>query len=210
MHTLVLAIFITSTTILVDLRAKCLQPAYRYAVVFFLVAGIGYFFDGMKELKASEIEPYQRYIRTKEEPAFKLTVKDETKTKTKKQLEKELIENCWEKANYHFTEGCQYLKEAEEISLLFPDIPDFDKSTLCLVNVIAALNAGTPAGRLYNLILTVVGQYAFAFNDKWIEFKNLLLHSKTHFEMEEHYRMIGQYHYDLYFVEKAEAEKKKK
>jgi hypothetical protein len=209
MTTLILAIFITLTTLLIDLRTKSIQPAYRYIVVFFLVAGVGYFFDGMKELKADEIQPYSRYLRSKEDVVI-IHTKNETQTKTKKQLDKELIEKCWEKANYHFDEGCRYLKEAEELSMLFPDIPDFDKSKLCLANVIGALNSGTPAGKLYNLILAVVGQYAFAFTDKWIEFKNLLLHSKSNFEMEEHYRMIGQYHYELYFIEKEEFEKKKK
>jgi len=208
MHTLILAIFVTATTLLLDVRAKCTQPLYRYITIFFLVAGLGYFFDGMKA-EASEIQDYCRYLRSKEEPVMFIIVKDETKKKTKQDLQKDYIEICWQKAHYHYEEGCKCLKEAEEVSLLFPEIPEFDKSKFCLVNIIAGLNPGSPTYRVINITLTVVGQYALMFMDQWNNFKSLLLQSKSHFEMEEHYRMIGKYQYDLYFIDKEEAEKKK-
>lgn len=210
MHTLILAIFITTINLLMDVRGKCVKPVYRYLTIFFLVAGIGYFIDGMKELKAAEISPYQRYIRSKEEGGFQITMRDDTKKKTKKELDKEFIAKCWEKSNYHFSEGCRCLKEAEEVSILFPDIPDFDKSKLCLANAVLALNPGTPIVRLISIALAIGGQYASLVMDEWNKFKFLMLQAKTHFEMEEHYVVLGQYHYELYFIEKAEAEKRKK
>lgn len=136
MHPLLVASFITLTTLLVDLRGKCKQPINRYIALFFLIAGIGYFFQAMKA-EASEIEPYRRYLRSKGE-------------------------------------------------------------------------IGEPTLRAISVAIALGGQYAMLVMDEWNKFKSLLLQSKSHFEMEEHYRLIGQYHYDLYFIEKAEAEKKKK
>lgn len=208
MQTLILSTFISLLVLLMDLKAKCYKYAYKYIALFFLLAGIGYFSDAMK-LQASEITPYYRYLRSKEEAGITLTVKNETRKKTKKELQKEYIETCWEKAHYHFEEGCKCLKEAEEISLLFPDIPDFDKAKLCQFNFIAALAPGDPTFRAITIALTLVGQYSMLFVDEWNKFKNLLLRSKSHFEMEEHYRLIGKYHYDLYFIEKEEAKKKR-
>jgi hypothetical protein len=148
------------------------------------------------------------YVR-KEGGEAVIILKDETQQKTKQKLQKEFIDNCWQKAHYHYEEGCKCLKEAEEVSLLFPEIPDFDKSKLCLVNLITALAPGDPTYRVITTTLVILGQYAVLFMDEWNKFKTLLLQSKTHFEMEEHYRMIGKYQYDLYFIEK-EADKRKR
>ena len=72
MNSLLMATFITLTTLLVDLRGKCKQPINRYIALFFLIAGIGYFFQAMKA-DASEIQEYYRYLRSKEEPAILIT-----------------------------------------------------------------------------------------------------------------------------------------
>ena len=73
MHTLILAAFISTTTLLLDVRAKCIQPAYRYITIFFLLAGIGYFFDAMKA-EASELPDYCKFLRAKEEQAIFINV----------------------------------------------------------------------------------------------------------------------------------------
>lgn len=54
MNTLFVSTFLTLTTLLFDLRAKCRKPAYQYIVMFFLLAAIGFFFDGLKA-EASEL-----------------------------------------------------------------------------------------------------------------------------------------------------------
>ena len=63
MHPLILSTFTTFLILLVDLRAKCQKPAYKYLAIFFLVAGIGFFFRGMK---AEASETQYRYLRSKE------------------------------------------------------------------------------------------------------------------------------------------------
>lgn len=207
MHPIILATFVTLLILLLDIRAKCRKPSYKYVAVFFLVAGIGFFFRGM-QAEASEIQDYHRCLRSQDE-GIHFTIENKNPRKTKKEIQEDFIKTCWQKANYHYEEGCRYLAEAEEVALLFPEIPDFDKSKLCLVNLVAALIPGEPTYRLIGVTLTIVGQYALLFLDEWNKFKNLLLHSKTHFEMEEHYRIIGKYQYDLYRMEKKEAEIKK-
>ena len=207
MHPLILSTFISLIILLVDLRAKCPKPAYKYITIFLLIAGISFFFKSI-QAEAGELPDYYRYLRAKNE-GIDIVIRNETKKKTKKEIEKDFINTCWNRAHYHYEEGCKCLKEAEEISLLFPDIPAFNKSNLCLVNLIGALAPGDPTYRIITITLTLVGQYAALFLDEWNRFKTLLLQSKTHFEMEEYYRLIGKYQRDLYNIEKKEREKKK-
>ena len=48
MHPLILSTFVTLIILLADIRAKCQKPAYKYIAIFFLIAGIGFFFQGME------------------------------------------------------------------------------------------------------------------------------------------------------------------
>ncbi len=195
MHPLILSIFGTLITLLLDLRWKCRQPAYRYIALFFLLSGIGYFFQAMKA------EAYEPIV---------VKVTNEVPSKSKKEVQKEYIDKCLKKANYHFEEGCSCLKQAEEVSLLFPDIDGFDKSQLCLANFILTLAPGDPTIKAVNAAIALAGQYAMLVMNEYNKFNHLLLQSKSHFEMEEHYRFVGKYQLDLHNIENYESEKKKK
>ena len=164
-------------------------------MLFVVMTSIGYLFQS---IKAHAYEP------------IVIKVHNEAPTKSKREIQKEFIETCSKKANYHYEEGCKCLKQAEEVSLLFPDIDGFDKSQLCLLNIIQALSCGDPTIRVINIAITIAGQYAMLVANEYNRFTSLLTESKSHFEMEEHYRLVGKYQLDIYNAEKSELGKKKK
>lgn len=195
MHPLIFSTLGTVITFLLDIRNNCRQPIYKYIAIFSIMTSIGYFFQAMK---AHAYEP------------FTMTVQAKPPSKSKREIQKEFIETCSRKANYHYEEGCKCLKQAEEVSLLFPDIDGFDKSQLCLLNIIQALSCGDPTIRVINIAITIAGQYAMLVANEYNRFTSLLTESKSHFEMEEHYRLVGKYQLDIYNAEKSELGKKKK
>lgn len=195
MNTLWIASLITVSSLLLDVKYKCRQDYYKYVVTFFLISGICFLFQ------AIQVEAKDK------ESLITLTVENKTPRKSRKELHKDFEKKFSKKAKYHYEEGCKALKEAEEISILLPDISEFDKSKFCLVNLIATISPGTPATRLISSAIALCGQYSLLVMGEWQRLQSKLIEAKHHFEMEEHYILSRNYAHGLYLTEPINEKK---
>ena len=53
-----ISLFITTTTVLLDLKSKSRKPAYQYVVLFFLIAGLNFLFS--THAQAEEFDLFRR------------------------------------------------------------------------------------------------------------------------------------------------------
>lgn len=193
MYDICFAVLITMASILLCSKYKCIESAHKYWSFFFLFLGIGYLFNA---LQADD----------KDNP-ITMTVQNKTKTRSKRLVHYYFEKIFDKKAAYHYEEGCRALKEAEEISLLIPNITDFEKSKFCLQNLVASACPGTPTIRLVVGIIAFCSQYGNMVMVEWQRFQSKLIEAKHHFELEEHYILSRNYAHDLYLTELVKKNK---
>lgn len=191
MYPLFISTFITMVTLLLDIRGKCIKPAYKYIAIFFLVAGVQYTFNAYAEYDLFK-ETYLSKDPISSQAIF--VIKEEKKTvKTPKELKKDYMFKCKQMMDYHYEEGCACLKEAEEASFLLPNLSEIDKANFCYTNLIATLSPGTPKFKVISVILAMAAQYGYLLMTEWQRVNTKLHACKYHFEMEEHYRLVGKF-----------------
>lgn len=201
MYPIFISTFITLITLFFDVRGKCVKPAYQYLVIFFLGAGVGYLLSPSLS-HANLFERKTCIIDCQANCGVVYNPKIEKEKKTLKEIHKDYMYECKEKMDYHYDEACKCLKQAEEASLLLPNLSDKDKAYFCFTNILATLAPGTPTYRMIAAALAICGQYGSMVMAEWQMIDSRLHQAKHHFEMEEHYRFTGKYIQDQLNAEK--------
>jgi hypothetical protein len=199
MYPIITASLITAITVLLDLRGKCVKPVYKYLAIFFIVAGINFL---LLPSKAEAIDFSSS--RLFERPTFEKRPGNTVifMGKSPQLIKKEFMVKCKEKMDYHYEEGCKSLKEVEDASLLLPDSSHYDKAAFCLTSAVATMAPGDPTLRVIGAAIAICGQYGLMVMAEWQRLDTKLHQAKHHFEMEEHYRMMGKYVQAQYNSEK--------
>lgn len=209
MYPIFISTFITLTTLLLDIRGKCIKPAYKYVVIFFLIAGINFFFSSTV-VQAEQFDLFKERYLTYDTLSNQIVIvenKLKHENKSIREIKKDFMYACKAKMDYHCEEGCRCLKEAEEASFLLPNISERDKANFCFTNIMAVLAPGTPALKLIGAALAICAQYGSMVMAEWQRVDTKLHQAKYHFEMEEHYRLVGKHVQDQLNSEKFSEKK---
>ena len=196
MYQLIFPAFLTTLTFLFDLRSKYKRELSDYFALFILLAGVNYLFSAFP-LQADSILFKERYL-TVVNGQIVFETKDNTKTdntkiekKTLKDINKQFMKDCRDKMDYHFEQGLQCFKDAEEACLWFPDVSEQEKAKDCFLTFIATMQAGDSRSKLLVGLITICGTYVTEVMTAWHRIDYKLREAKYHWEMEEHYRLIG-------------------
>ena len=195
MHQLIFPAFITTLTFLFDLRSKYKRDLADYFALFMLLAGVNYLFatfplhaegDLFKERYLTVVNR-QIIFETNDTPKNN----SQKEKKSLREINKQFMLDCRDKMDYHFEQGLQCFKDAEEACLWFPDVSEQEKAKDCFLTFITTMQAGDSRSKLLVGLITICGAYVTEVMSAWhrIDFK--LREAKYHWEMEEHYRLIG-------------------
>lgn len=188
----------TTFLLLVDIYMKTIKSFWKYCLFFLLCL-----FGGL--IQQAYANPFSPRYFVASKGGIKIETKqEETKVKTVRECQKELMAKCKEKMDYHFEEGIKCLKAAEDACIWLPTKTAQEKASLLFLSLMAALSAHAPKEKVLSALFIAATEYGLAVMFEWQFVDAKLQQAKMNFDLEEFYRIHGNHVYQILKAEKLE------